>query len=290
MTGHVVTQYTNAHYREASGLATEHAALLESIGDPTLTVALSFAALGAKHETGEMADVLRLAQRVIDLAGGDPTAGNLILGSPLSFAIAWRGAARCCLGIPGWKDDVAQAVAMARAADAISLAGVIFWTYVLAIPGGALLPDATALRDTADALAIAERSGDEFALHCTRFVRGITLAHRDGPERQAGFALLAQVRDAAVQGRFNLLIVPVVDIHLAQQKARSGDLDGAIGLARAVLEDLFNSGGAIWSVLATTVLVEALLRRGGDGDLRDAQYRAWVCPDASPTRRLIRNY
>jgi adenylate cyclase len=153
-----------------------------------------------------------------------------------------------------------------------------------------LLPDATALRDTADALAIAERSGDEYALHLTRFARGITLAHRDGPERRAGFALLAQVRDAAVQGRFNLLIVPVVDIHLAQQKARSGDLDGAIGLARAVLEDLFNSGGAIWSVLATTVLVEALLRRGGDGDLRDAQYRAWVCPDASPTRRLIRNY
>ena len=66
-------------------------------------------------------------------------------------------------------------------------------------------------------------------------------------------------------------MVPVVDIHLAQQKARSGDLDGAIGLARAVLDDLFDSGGAIWSVLATTVLVEALLRRGADGDLQDAQ-------------------
>jgi adenylate cyclase len=65
--------------------------------------------------------------------------------------------------------------------------------------------------------------------------------------------------------------VPGVDIHLAEQKARSGDLDGAIGLARAVLEDLFDSGGAIWSVLATTVLVEALLRRGEDGDLQEAQ-------------------
>ena len=66
-------------------------------------------------------------------------------------------------------------------------------------------------------------------------------------------------------------MVPVVDIHLAQQKARSGDLDGAIELARAVLEDLFGSGGAVWSVLATTVLVEALLRRGADGDLQEAQ-------------------
>jgi adenylate cyclase len=68
-----------------------------------------------------------------------------------------------------------------------------------------------------------------------------------------------------------LQTVPVVDIHLAEQKARSGDLDGAIELARAVLEDLFDSGGAFWSALATAVLVEALLRRGADGDLQAAQ-------------------
>jgi adenylate cyclase len=271
MTGQVVATFFNAHRREASRLATEHTALLESIGDPTLTVALSFAALAAEHETGEMAEVLRLAQRVIDLADGDPTKGNLIFGSPLAAAIAFRGAARWCLGIPGWKDDFAQAVAMARATDPTALAGVIYHTYPLAIPGGALLPDATALRDTADALASAERSGDEIALHITRFARGITLAHRRGPEREAGFALLAQVREAAVQQRFSLTALPIVDIHLAHQKARSGDLDGAIELARTVLEDLFGSGGAIWSVLATTVLVEALVRRGSDGDLQEAQ-------------------
>jgi adenylate cyclase len=56
----------------------------------------------------------------------------------------------------------------------------------------------------------------------------------------------------------------------AQQKARSGDLDGAIGLARAIVGDLFDSGGSSWSALATTVLVEALLCRGADGDPQDA--------------------
>ncbi|MDT5348102.1 MAG: hypothetical protein QOH91_1389 [Mycobacterium sp.] len=271
MTGYVVAQFMNAHRRAASRLATEHTALLESIGDPTLTVGLSFAALAAKHETGEMAEVLRLAQRAIDLAGGDPTTGNLVIGSPLAWAIAFRGAARWCLGIPGWRDDFAQAVAMAHGPDPISLAGVMYFTYPLAIPGGALLPDATALRETADALAIAERSGDELALHGSRFARGITLAHRDGPERQAGFALLAKVREAAVQQRFSLVMVPVVDIYVAQDKARSGDLDGAIALARAVVDDLFDSGGSISSALATTVLVEALLQRGADGDLEDAR-------------------
>jgi len=271
ITGQVMAQFLNAHCREASRLATEHTALLESIGDPTLTVGLSFAALAAKYETGEMADVLRLSQRVIDLADGDPTMGSLILGSPLVFAITLHGAARWCLGIPGWKDDFAQAAAMARAVDPISLAGVIYHTFPLAIPGGALLPDATALRETAGALAIADRSADEIALHTIRFARGITLAHRDGPQREAGFALLAQVRDAAVQQRFALQIVPVVDIHLAAEKVRSGDLDGAIELARAVVEDLFDSGGAVWTALAVNVLVEALLRRGSDGDLAEAQ-------------------
>jgi adenylate cyclase len=42
-------------------------------------------------------------------------------------------------------------------------------------------------------------------------------------------------------------------------------------LARAVVDDLFDSGGYIWSALAATVLVEALLQRGGDADLKDAR-------------------
>jgi adenylate cyclase len=270
MTGQVMAHRMNARHREASRLATEHTALLESIGDPTLTVALSFAAFAAKHETGEMADVLRLAQHVIDLADGDPTMGDLIVGSPLAVATAFRGAARWCLGIPGWKDDFQQAVAMARTVDPTTLSGVMWYTYVHAIPYGARLPDATALRDTAELLGMAGQSGDDFALDLARTARGVALVHRGSPEREAGLDMLAQVREAALQERFNLLIVPVVDIHVARQKARSGDVNGAIELARAVVEDLFDSGGAIWSALATTVLVEALLCRGADGDLAEA--------------------
>jgi adenylate cyclase len=271
MAGQMMAQLSNAHRREASCLATEHTRLLESIGDPTSTIGPSFAALAAKHETGEMAEVLRLAQRVIDLADHDPTTGNLIIGSPLAIAIAFRGAGRWCLGVPGWKHDFAQAAAMARAVDPASLAIVMNYIYDLAIPCGAVLADATALRDTTDALASAEQSGDDIALVLAQLSLGITLVHRDGPERERGWELLAQVRDTALRERFSLTAVPVVDIHIAKQKATLRDLDGAIGLSRAVLEDLFDSGGAIWSVLAITVLVEALLRRGSDGDLHDAQ-------------------
>jgi len=270
MTGLVMARYLNARRREASLLATEHVRLLESIGDPTLTAARSFAALFAKFETGEVAEVLRLAQRVIDLADQDPTKRDRLFGSPLTLAIAYRGAARCCLGMAGWKSDFKHAVAMARAVEPVTLATVMTYTYMAAILNGAMLPDATA-RDTAEALAIAERSGDDFALAIARAARGFTLVHLGGPGRRRGMELLRQVREAAMQDRYRLLVVPLVDVEIATEKARSGDLDGAIDQFRAVVDDLIDSGGNFWTARATAAFVEALLQRGGDTDLGDAQ-------------------
>ena len=142
MAGLVLAQNFSGRCREASRSATELVELLESIGDPTMTVALSFSAIIAKHETAEMADVLRLAQRVIDLAEDDPTRGNVILGSPLTFAIMLRGVARWCLGIAGWQEDLDRGAELARASYPTMLSGMMWRKYVFAIPYGVLLPDA----------------------------------------------------------------------------------------------------------------------------------------------------
>jgi hypothetical protein len=40
-----------------------------------------------------------------------------------------------------------------------------------------------------------------------------------------------------------------------------GDLDGAIGLARAVVDDLFDSGGSIWSAQLSMKLANLLMHR-----------------------------
>ena len=136
MAGVVMAQGTNAHRQEASRVATENGRLLESIGDPTLTVALTPTAMVAHHEAGRMTELLRVAQRVIDLADGDLTKGNLIIGSPLTLAIAMRGVARCCLGITGWKDDLHRAVTMAGAFDALTIAGVTWFTYATRLRTG----------------------------------------------------------------------------------------------------------------------------------------------------------
>ena len=272
MAGLITWQTMKAHRREASQLADELVQLLEAIGDPTLTVALSSSAMIAKHETAEMADMLRVAQRIIDLAEGDPAKGKLVFESPLLLAITVRGFARWCLGIAGWKDDFDQAItARALLKDPGTIAGVRWFTYVPAIPYGVLLPDATALRDTSKTLSIAEQSGDDLALDLARGIHGVALAYQDGPARKHGFELLAKMRERAANNRFSLTNLPLVDVHIAREKARTGDIGGAIELARTVVDELFNSGGCIWTALATSVLVEALLQRSGDGDLDEAK-------------------
>ena len=273
MAGLVTRQLMKAHRREASQLADELVQLLEAIGDPTLTVALSYAAMLAKHETAEMADVLRFAQLVIDLAEGDHAKGSLIFESPLTVVTTMRGLARWSLGIVGWKDDFNQAITTARAllTDPGTLGGVMWFTYVPAIPYGVLVPDATALRDTAEMLSTAEQSGDDLALDLARVIHGLALTYQDGPERERGFELLAEGRERAANDRFAMTNLPLIDIHIAREMARTGDIGGAMELARAVVDEVFNSGGCIWTALATSILVEVLLQRSGDGDLDEAE-------------------
>jgi adenylate cyclase len=271
MTGWVSTLIVHGRFAEASSLASELTSLLESIGDPALTLGLLYAALAAKLQTGELAETLRLAQRMIDLADGDPSKGNLILGSPLAGAIVLRGCARCALGHPGWRGDIDDAATMVRAFDATMRALILFFKYFSCIPDGLLLPDAAALQETAELLEVAERSGDDFTLTCARSVHGLSLVAHDGTQREAGLALLATAREAALQERFTLPAASVIDTVLAKEKARAGDLDGAIELSRAALEEEFAYGGRTYSGSATAVLVEALLRRNADTDLQEAQ-------------------
>jgi adenylate cyclase len=264
MTGLVMKHALNSEYEKASALASEQIALLESIDDPALTIGLSFAPLAAKYQAADAKEMLRLVERVIELAEGDPARGNIFFGSPLALAIMFRGGARSAVGIPGWKGDYRDAIAMARSADAVTLSVVVFYIYVVGVPYGVFRPDAAVLADTKEALERAERSGDETTLAVARSVRGIVLSYRDAPECDEGVALLAQVRDAILRERFSHPMTPYIDIEVARARARAGDLDGAIGLCRPYANSNQNDMSVFG--LAVTVLVESLLRRGGEAD------------------------
>ena len=60
------------------------------------------------------------------------------------------------------------------------------------------------------------------------------------------------------------------DIENAKEKARSGDLDGAIETARVAVEFGYESGDMMTRGSAVTALTEFLVRRGGERDLAEA--------------------
>src|SRR5271168_2952910 len=224
MAGLVTDHAFHDRLREASQLAFEAMALIESLGDPTLTVGLSFAPIQAKIESAEWSDVLRWSQRVIDLADGDPAKGNFIIGSPLAAAFAQRATARWCLGRPGWRDDLQQGLAMARSADPVTYTGAVTFVYFLGIPNGVLSPDDSAVREIEDALQVAERSGDDLALAFARVTLGVALVHRPtAAERDPGQKLLAEVSEELVRQGHLLGELPIVNVYLARERARRGD-------------------------------------------------------------------
>jgi class 3 adenylate cyclase len=270
MAGLPVTLTLLNRHREASELASQHAELIESIGDPLMTVALLHGAMTAKFHAGEFSEAQMLAQRVIDLADGDVHRGELLIGSPLALATMIRGLARCGLGQPGWKNDFQQARELASTSDPVPRVIVAAYPYGMMVPNGALLADDKASQITAEALSVAEQSGDDFTLSMARFTHGLTLLHRAGSHHAAGEVLLVLARDATERNGNVFGSIPA-DIGLAAVKARTGDIDAAIEAARAVVHSRSDGGEMVMGGPATEVLVESLLQRGTAADAREAE-------------------
>ena len=273
MVGLVMDHAFQGRMREASQLASEAMVLIESVGDPTLTVGLSFATIYVKLESGEWRDVLRWSQRVIDLADGNPSKGNFIFGTPLAHALTSRAIARYCLGRPGWPDDLRHGLVMARSADPMSYATVVGYVYFVGVPFGVPRPDDRAEREIEEALRIAERSSDDLAVAVARMTLGFALVHRHtAAERDRGQKLLAEVSEVFLHRSYGLGELPLVNAYLARETARCGDRDDAIPQMRAAVDHLFREGQLLnWGIPATGVLVETLLDRGAESDLAEAE-------------------
>src|SRR6201999_1357909 len=154
----------------------------------------SLAAIYSRAECAERPDALRWSQMVIDLAAGDPSRGNFIIGSPLALAHATRATASYCLGLSGWRDDLRHGLALARSTDPLTYATVVTYAYSAAIPPGMLRPDDRAMGEIEDALRICEESGDDVAVAITRMTLGLALVHRPtDAERDRGQQMLSEV-------------------------------------------------------------------------------------------------
>jgi adenylate cyclase len=259
--------------REAQRLASELIALLDSIGDPSLTAQAAFGAIGIKMQAAEMGEALWWAQATIEWADGDPTKGNLIVGSPLAAALAMRGLARCWFGRPGWREDLDDAVAFAEhSAEPLTLAVMLSWKFGMGIWHGVLRADDDAVRTMEGALQTAEASGDNYAVVLVKWLLASALLLGDAAaDRHRGLELLAQVRDMSVQQRFLGSELPLMDVYLGREQARGGNHDSAIPVLRKSVDDLTARGQVAYYMPAISVFVETLLDRGADGDIAEAE-------------------
>jgi class 3 adenylate cyclase len=257
--------------REASQLASEQMALLESIGDPTLTIGLAYMALAIWADSGAIDEILQWSQTVIDLAGGDPTKGaGFGLGAPLAGALAFRGFARSWLRRPGWRQDKHAAIAMARTVDpAVTLGAVITWTHGNDIQLGVRLADDSVLREIEEAVR-ATAASSNVVVGLSKFTLAIALLNRDAADRHRGLELIAEARDIWLAERA-VFLVPVIDLLTAREKARRGDRDTAIPVMRRAVDESHQAGRRVYGIWGTGVLVQTLLERGNADDLVEAQ-------------------
>jgi adenylate cyclase len=269
MAGYLTTLAFRSHHREASVLASEFVSLVESLADRPMAVGLLPAAAQAKYEAGEVSQCLEIADKVIDLADGDATMGNIMVATPLAWAYTLRGTAKMCLGRRAWLVDLDRGLEVARPFDVGSRCNAALYKYVLAFQNETVAPDPTSLAETAEWLAAAEESGDDTAMSLARLIRGVTLSHASAQTREEGVGLLIAARDhlswlSSALRRF-------ADIEIARFRADQGDIDGAVALAQATLDEQFATGEMISRGAATTVLVEALLRRRTKADMEAAR-------------------
>jgi hypothetical protein len=98
----------------------------------------------------------------------------------------------------------------------------------------------------------------------------IALLYRDtAAERQRGREATVQTLDI-LRERIPSL-VPVVEMMTVPERATHGDRDAAIAMMRRDVDELHDAGRREYAAFGAGMLAEALLERGAEGDLVEAQ-------------------
>src|ERR1700722_15264778 len=137
------------------------------------------------------------SQPVAVRPAGPPAMGaGFGLGSPLAIALAFHCVALWWLGRPGWRQDLRDAVAMARSSDPATLGLVVTWTYGVGIVYGVLAADDSAVRAIEEAVQTAQRFSSDIALTYAEYALGTALLYRGaGDDRDHGLEIGARARE-----------------------------------------------------------------------------------------------
>ena len=176
-------------------------------------------------------------------------------------------------GVAGWREDFDRALGAVAAIPPQFRSGTFYIIYLMTIPNGVLVSGERALAEIAEIASAAEQFGEQVTVDLAQMALGITLVYRGRPERDIGADLLEELHEAAQRKRLTIPgNLPLIDIHVARERGRRGDIDSAVELASDFFDaSLHSAGEAIWLGTGTAVLVELLLQRGSDADLREVR-------------------
>ena len=266
----LATELLFAGRSQGSRLASEQMALLKSMDDPNLTIGLSFVAFANWFSVGEFGEIVRWSQTIIDLAAGDPAKGaGFGLGSPLAITLAFRGVARWWLGRPGWRQDLHDAVAMARQSDPKTIAIVATWTYGLAIVYGCfgpMTPRCAQSRRRSDRPTGKQRSRSDLRrVHAGCRTAESGRCGRPSPRAgHHGAGSRVAARAYALPGPGQRVVGRPGEGQARRPRCRhTGDTP-----RRGRVHEAGRLGYGVWG---TGLRVETLLERGAEGDLAEAQ-------------------
>jgi hypothetical protein len=185
--------------------------------------------------------------------------------------LIFRGIARWWLGLAGWRRDLEDAGTMAARSGPITRPSVVSWKYFDAVPHGVLRADDVAVRELEGALQFAEATGEDTLVGNLKSTLGVVLAERGSPvDRRRGTELLEEVRSMSRERRYMGTHLPVLDMCIEREKVRLGEFSESIPAIRKALGAVFFEGQVSQAIWGTSVLVDALLARGADGDTAEA--------------------
>jgi hypothetical protein len=163
-----------------------------------------------------------------------------------------------------------RALEMGRSSDQISYGAAVTYSYN-AIFHRVLLADDAALAEIGEALQMAERSAEDITLVLIRMTMGYALAESESADADRGYDMLAELCETCIEEKYALNAVGPLQMYAVRRMTARGDLDGAIAHGRRALDELYRSENTFNLDVGTSAVAEALIARGTDSDLSEAE-------------------
>ena len=168
--------------------------------------------------------------------------------------------------------NIEEGLNMARSTDPAAYANCTSYAAAL-VAAGLNAADGALLRHSADALRVAEDSGDDFAILSAQWARGTILFRAGDEHRATGVDLLTRANEAIRAKRMSTMNLASSEPDLAVEAARQGRRDEAIGRLHDVFWRQANDrrGSPLMIGFSAAPLVELLLQRNANGDTAEAK-------------------